>query len=168
MLREHLKQWKIADTGEGAVLTDWCAEDWVVPLSWRHQMCQSGKEPDNEAWSLSVSLCLCVSFSVSVCLSLRSLCPCGLTFRWWGCCGCPWHNRAYPFLFTLFWSVCVFGLFNCISFHKFSRLFSAFSICSTGPICSLLALWTVDLFMKVSENVLFFKMNLRQVWFCRF
>ena len=63
-------------------------------------------------------------------LALSLLCPHGLTFTWWGCCSlCFWHKPtelAHSFLFC---SCAYFCLsFNCISFHKFSRL------CLTGPL----------------------------------
>ena len=64
-----------------------------------------------------------------------------------------WHEPAelaHSFLFRS--SVC-FGLycpFNCISFHKFSRQLSAFSLCSSGLISALLVLSTMYLFMKAS------------------
>ena len=35
---------------------------------------------------------------------------------------------------------CLYGPFNCISFHKFSRQLSAFSLCSSGLIFALLVL----------------------------
>ena len=55
----------------------------------------------------------------------------GLTFTWWGCCG-------------------LYSPFNCISFNKFSRQLSAFSLCSSGLISALSVLSTIHLFMKVS------------------
>ena len=55
---------------------------------------------------------------------------------------------------TLFIRSCVcfylYGPFNCISFHKFSRQLSAFSLCSSGLTSALLVLSTTYLFMKVS------------------
>ena len=45
----------------------------------------------------------------------------------------------------------LYGPFNCISFHKFSRQLSVFSLCSSGLISALLVLSTVLChFMKVS------------------
>ena len=82
--------------------------------------------------------------------------PRGLTFTWWGCCGLSlWlkQNRACPLLFILF--LCLFlslWPFNCISFHKFSRPLSAFSLCSSGLISALLILSIIYLFMKVSVS----------------
>ena len=45
---------------------------------------------------------------------------------------------------------CLFGPFNCISFHKVSRQHHAFSLCSSGLISALLVLSTIYLFLKVS------------------
>ena len=79
--------------------------------------------------------------------------PNGLTFTWWGCCGlCFWHKPtelAFSF-FILFLCLCLYDPFNCISFHKFSRQLSAFSLCSSGLIFALLVLLTIRHFMKVS------------------
>ena len=60
-----------------------------------------------------------------------------------------------PSLPTPFYSVLVSnfslcGPFNCISFHKFSRQLSVFSLCSCGLSSALLVLSTIYLFMKVS------------------
>ena len=60
-------------------------------------------------------------------------------------------SRACPLL--LFCSCvyfCLYGPLNCISFHKFSRQLSAFSLCSSGLISALLVLSDTFLFMKVS------------------
>ena len=49
--------------------------------------------------------------------------------------------------------LCLFlfnGPFNCISFHKYSRQLSAFSLCTSSLISALLLLSTIYLFMKVS------------------
>ena len=53
-----------------------------------------------------------------------------------------------PFLFRSCVCFCLHGPFNCISFHKFSRQLSAFSLCSSGLISALLVLSTIYLFMK--------------------
>ena len=45
---------------------------------------------------------------------------------------------------------CLYGLFNCISFRKFSLQLSVFWFCSSGLISTLLVFSTVCLFMKVS------------------
>ena len=57
---------------------------------------------------------------------------------------------AHSFLFCSCVCFCLHGLFNSISFHKFFRQLSAFSLCFSGLISALLALLTVYLFMKVS------------------
>ena len=44
---------------------------------------------------------------------------------------------------------CLYGPFNCISFHKFSQQLCIFSLCSSGLISALLVLSTLYLFMKV-------------------
>ena len=80
--------------------------------------------------------------------------PRGLPLTWWWCyCLCPWHKPtelAHSFLFCSCVYVCLYGLFNCISFHKVSRQLSVFSLCSSGPISALLVLSTTYLFMKAS------------------
>ena len=60
-----------------------------------------------------------------------------------------------PSLPTIFHSVLVstfflYGPFNCISLHKSSQQFSAFSLCSSRLISALWVLSTIYLFMKVS------------------
>ena len=64
-------------------------------------------------------------------------------------------DRNQPSLPTLFFicsCVCysVYGPFNDISFHKFSRQLSAFSLSSSCRISALLVLSTIYLFTKVS------------------
>ena len=78
--------------------------------------------------------------------------PRGLTFTWWGCCGlCHRYKSTEPAHSFLFSScVCFFGPFNCISFHKFSRQLSVFSLCSSGLFSALRVLPTLCLLMKVS------------------
>ena len=80
--------------------------------------------------------------------------PHGFTFTWWGCsCLCLWHKPtelAHSFLFCSCVCFCLYGTFNCVSFHKFSRQLSAFSLCSTGLISALLVLSAICLFTKVS------------------
>ena len=60
------------------------------------------------------------------------------TFTWWGCCGlCLCHKPAElarSFLFCSCVCVCLYGPFNCISYHKFSRQLSVSSLCSPGLI----------------------------------
>ena len=86
--------------------------------------------------------------------SLLQHCPRRLTFTWWGCSGlCLWHKPAelaHSFSFCSCIYFCLYGPFNCISFHKFFRQLSAFSVCSFGLISALLVLSTIFLFMKVS------------------
>ena len=55
-----------------------------------------------------------------------------------------------PFCFCSCVYFCLFGPFNCISFHKFSWQLSAFQLCSSGLVSALLVLSTVYHFMKVS------------------
>ena len=86
--------------------------------------------------------------------SLASVSPRGLTITWWGCYGlCFWHKPtelANSFSFCCFVCFCLYGPFSCISFHKFSRQLSAFSLCSCGLISAVLDFSTLYLFMKVS------------------
>ena len=63
------------------------------------------------------------------------------------------NQPSLPTPFTLF--LCLFlsyGPFTCISFHKFSRQLSVFSLCSPSLISALLVLSTTYLFLKVSLN----------------
>ena len=77
--------------------------------------------------------------------------PHAVTFTCWGCCSlCLWHKStefAHSFkkkkkilFLCLFLSLWPFQL--TISYHKFSRQLSAFSLCSAGLISALLALST--------------------------
>ena len=65
-------------------------------------------------------------------------CPRRLSFTWWGCCGlCFWHTLsklAHSFLFCSCVCFYLYGAFNCISFSKFSRQLSTYSLCSSGLI----------------------------------
>ena len=64
-----------------------------------------------------------------------------------------WHiptELAHSFLFCSCVYFCLYGLFNCISFHQFSRQLSVFSLCSPGLMSALLVLSTLYLFMKIS------------------
>ena len=56
--------------------------------------------------------------------------------------------RSFFFILFLYVYFCLYGPFNCISFHKFPRQLSAFSLCSSDLISGVLVLST--LFMKVS------------------
>ena len=63
------------------------------------------------------------------------------------------NQPSLPTPFTLF--LCLFlsyGPFTCISFHKFSRQLSAFSLCSPTLISALLVVSTIYLFLEVSLN----------------
>ena len=55
-----------------------------------------------------------------------------------------------PFLFGSCVYFCLYGPFNCISFHKFSWQLSVFSLCFSSLISALLVLSTICLSMKVS------------------
>ena len=57
---------------------------------------------------------------------------------------------AHSFLFCSCVYFCLYGPFNCISFHKFSRQLSVFWPRSSGLISALPVLSTIYLFMKVS------------------
>ena len=61
-------------------------------------------------------------------------------------CRCFW---LLLFFFFFFFSNC-YGPFNSVSSHKFSRQLSAFSLCSSGLISTLLVLSTIYLSMEVS------------------
>ena len=76
--------------------------------------------------------------------------PGRLTFSLWGCYSlCPRYKLtelAHSFLFRSYVYFCLYGPFNCISFHKFSQQLSTFSLCSSGLSSALLVLSTVHLF----------------------
>ena len=60
---------------------------------------------------------------------------------------------SLPTLFFLFCSCvcfCLYGPFNCISFHELSRQLSNFSLCSPGLISAVLVLSAIYFFVKVS------------------
>ena len=82
--------------------------------------------------------------------------PRGLTFTWWGCYGLCFRHKlselVQSFLFCSYVCLCLYGPFNCISFHKFSRQFSAFSLCSASLISVSLDLSTICLCMKASSS----------------
>ena len=64
-----------------------------------------------------------------------------------------WHKPpelVHSFLFCSFVYFSLRGPFNCISFNRFSRQLSVFSLCSSGLISALLVLLTIHLSMKVS------------------
>ena len=87
--------------------------------------------------------------------------PHAVTFTCWGCCSlCLWHKStefAHSFKkkkkkFCSCVCSCFYGPFNYISFHKFSRQLSAFSLCSAGLISAVFVLSTIYLLMNVSLN----------------
>ena len=82
--------------------------------------------------------------------------PRGLTFSWWGWYGlCHRHNPtklAHSFLFCSCVCFCLYGPFNSISFHKYSRRLFAFSLCPSGLNSALLALSNIYLSLTVSLN----------------
>ena len=93
--------------------------------------------------------------SVVVVVTLAN-CPYGLTVK---CCGycclclCLWYKPtklAHSFWFCSCVCFCLYGPFNCIWFHNFSRQLSAFSLCSRGLISASLVLSTVYLFIEIS------------------
>ena len=73
--------------------------------------------------------------------------PRRLTFSWWEyyslCHRYKPPKLAHSFLFCSCGCFCLYGPFNSISLHKFSRQLFAFSLCSSG-------LNTIYLFIKVS------------------
>ena len=84
--------------------------------------------------------------TICVCNFVDCYCSHGLTFSWWGCYGlCPrliLTELAHSFLFCFCVCFCLYGPFNCISFHNFSRQLSSLSLCSSGLI---LPLWLTGL-----------------------
>ena len=99
-------------------------------------------------------VCRTVLFTYALMTLTLISCPHGLTITWWGCCGlCLWHKPtklAHSFLFCSCVCFCLYGPFNCISFHKLSRQLFAFSLGSSGLNSALLVLSTIYLFMKLS------------------
>ena len=94
--------------------------------------------------------------------------PCGLTLTWWGCCGHVFDINQ-PCLPTPFYSVLVcssvYGHFNCISFHKFSRWLSGFSLCSSGLNSALLVLSTIiSLYESLRKWLMFFWVWVPKLW----
>ena len=95
-------------------------------------------------WTHNVLVAICLDSSWA---SLQVPGPNRLTFMWWGCCSLfLWHKPtklAHSFSFcscVRFW---LYGPLNCISFHKFSRQLSAFSLCFSGLISAILVLSTI-------------------------
>ena len=77
-----------------------------------------------------------------------------LTFRRWGCCGLRERQKPNELDHSFLFCSCVYfrlyGPFNWISFHKFSRQLSTFSLCSSSLNSAVLVLSTKYLFTKVS------------------
>ena len=88
--------------------------------------------------------CLVLSFWAVLFICLG---PHRLTFTWWGCYSlCPGHKPAelaHSFLFCSCVCFCLYGPFDCISFHKFSQQLSTFSLCSSGLILLGWLLWKI-------------------------
>ena len=112
--------------------------------------------------SLSLSLCLFVSFPPSLVsfefLSVGAAQPCPISvcdFEVFTCRNvmrdfieiCQGSHGNFPIVRVY---VCLYGPFNCISFHEFSQQLSIFSFCSCGLSSALLVLSTIHLFMTVS------------------
>ena len=68
------------------------------------------------------------------------------TFTWSGGYGSMFLTPFYCFCVWF----CLYGPFNCVSFHKFSPQLSAFSLFYSSLISALLVLSILHLFMKVS------------------
>ena len=63
------------------------------------------------------------------------------------------NQPSLPTPFTLFLYLFLpYGPFTCISFHKFSRQLSVFSLCSPSLISALMVLSSIYLFLKVFLN----------------
>ena len=58
---------------------------------------------------------------------------------------------AHSLLFCSCVYFCLYGSFNCISFHKFSRQLSAFLICSSGLISAVLILSATFLYASLPQ-----------------
>ena len=81
-------------------------------------------------------------------------CPRGLIFTWLGLLRFVSFDINQPNLSTPYSALgayfCPHSHCNYISFHKFSRQLSAFTLCSSGLISALLVISTVYLFLIVS------------------
>ena len=60
-------------------------------------------------------------------------------------------SLAHSFLFCSCVYFCLYGPFNSISFHKFSRQLSVFSLCSSGLMSALLVLSTISLYESLLQ-----------------
>ena len=56
-----------------------------------------------------------------------------------------------PFLFCSWVYFCLYGPFDCTSFHQFSRQLSVFWLCSSGLISALLVLLTIFLYESLLQ-----------------
>ena len=134
--REH---WKY----EGLLLFVWCGSSMAALWTFVTAPCSSSCHCRAER-----SCFLCRQFSPLLLL----LCPGRLAFTLWGCCGlCLWcipAELAHAFWFCLCVYFCLYGPFNCVSFHKFSRQLSVFSLCSSY-FC-LIGLFNYMFLLKVS------------------
>ena len=63
------------------------------------------------------------------------------------------RSLSTPFYSALGVYLCLYGPFNCILFHKFSKQLSAFSLCSFGLISALIVLSTVSPFESLPKYV---------------
>ena len=122
---------------------------WSTMLSIRPHNNETRTFKRWEEFGMCVGLWLCLNV-----LEQPSAGPRELTFTWWGCCGLYFLHKptelAHSFLFCSCVYFCLYGPFNGISFHKFSRQLSTFFLHSSTLISSSLVLWTMCLFMKVS------------------
>ena len=63
-------------------------------------------------------------------------------------------NQACPLLYILFLCVFLYGPFNCISFHKFSRQLSVFSLCFLPVLSPPCWFFRLFVFLRKSPSVL--------------
>ena len=110
----------------------------------RHHHCDRRHHAFHNHMALQSNFVIRYSISLDGCIRLS---PCALTFTWWGCCSvCPGHKPTelnHSFLFCSCVYFCLYGPFNCTSFHKLSRQLSAISLCSAGLISTLLVFPTI-------------------------
>ena len=76
--------------------------------------------------------------------------PHSLTFMWWGCCGLFLCHKPTELAHSFFF-FCLYGPFNCISFHELYWQLSAFSPCSSGRISALLVFSTIYLYESLPQ-----------------
>ena len=97
--------------------------------------------------SLFLSVCSLLHQCVLLCLHL---CLHGYAHMRLICYFSILTELVYSFLFCPCVYFCLYGPFNCISFHIFSQQLSAFSLSSSSLISALLVLSALHLFTKVS------------------